>query len=332
MSNNNRPASSSQRDTNTNNSGTKANVTLDKARVHSQKSTPSAHNDHMSDNITSPAQREQNTDPASTDVNARLDRVLAHYFRGATPLHAPPSASMAYAREEALANDQSTCPLFRLAPELRNTICTYVVYSKFDLAFFQWDEEHNSPKLSLKQAQARAPSNDLLRTCRRIHNESKGIFVEAKTRYWSDTTFTLALAGGAKWAPSNSFRYFECLLDDQVNHMTRVNIEILGSRLFTVHLRSGSDADDSVTVTDSCDHRVPVAAPLSFVESVESANQVQGQLRFEDVRGILHDWRSRPDSTYLRLCVEHHPEPVILSVRDLSRAGFMAVVAWTCWG
>ena len=116
--------------------------------------------------------------------------------------------------------------------------------------------------------------------------------------------------------------------------MTRANIETLCLQPFTVHLRSGSDADDSVTVRALvCNHRFLLPpAPLSFVESAEALDQVQGQLRFEDVRGILLDWRSSPDSTYLRLCVEHHPEPIILSVRDLSRAGLMAVVAWFCRG
>lgn len=147
---------------------------------------------------------------------------------------------MAHTREEVLKNDQSNCPLFRLPPELRNTIYTYVVYSKYGLPQCQWDEEHDSPMLDLERAQSHAPSSALLRTCRSIYDESKGIFVKAKTQFWSGTTFTLTLGA---WSPASSFGYLDCLLDEQVSRMTRVDIDAHRSQHITVHLRSGPEAD-----------------------------------------------------------------------------------------
>lgn len=242
---------------------------------------------------------------------ATLDRTLAQLLRRATLLHTPPSACTAYTRNEVLTNDQSSCPFLRLPPELRNTIYTYVVYSKYSLPQFEWDEEHDSPKLNLNCAQPCAPPNDLLRTCRSIHNDSKGIYVKAKTQFWSDATFALALAGGTARDPSNFFRYLEYLLEEQASHITRVNIDIHSSLPFTVHLRSGFDADDSVTVKAMvCNHQYLAPAPLSFVESVEAIEQVQGQLSYADVRDIHAHWGTSPGSAYMRLCMEHHPEPV----------------------
>jgi hypothetical protein len=144
---------------------------------------------------------------------------------------------MAYTKEELLTNDQTNCPLFRLPPELRNTIYAYVFYSKYSLPQFQWDEQHDCPELNLKCAQPRALPIEPLRTCRSIHKESKGIYVEAKTQFWSDTTFTLKLP---ECPLHNSFGYFECLLDEQARRISRVNIDIESTvQPFTVHLRSG---------------------------------------------------------------------------------------------
>lgn len=297
-------------------------------------------NDKSTSPVSSQVHKEQNKDDSSPGAVATLDEAPPHSQNSASPVHndsnAPTistSADMDQTREQEQGNNQDACLLFRLPPELRNAIYTYVFYSKYSLPQFEWDEEHDSPKLNLKCAQPRAPPNELLRTCRNIHNESKGIYVKAKTQFWSDTTFTLALAAGAARDPSNFFRYLECLLNEQVNHITRVNIDIHYSRSFTVHLRSGSDAKDGVPVRPiACIHQVWRPAPLSFVKSVEAIDQVQGQLLYQDVRDILAHWWERPGSTYMHLCMEHHPEPVVLSVRDLSRAGLMAVVAWTCQG
>lgn len=38
-----------------------------------------------------------------------------------------------------------------------------------------------------------APSNELLRTCRRIHNESRGMFVKAQRDFWKDNAFAIEL-------------------------------------------------------------------------------------------------------------------------------------------
>ena len=239
---------------------------------------------------------------------------------------------MAHTKGEVLAKDQNTCPLFRLPPELRNTIYTYVAYSKFSLPQFEWDEEHNSPKLDLKCAQPLAPSNELLKTCRSIYDESEGIFVRAKTQFWSDTTFTLVLP---KWPLPKSFRYIECLTDDQVNHMTRVNIDKYDSQLFTVHLRSRPKADSSVTYgarAAGCNHHSWLPAPLSVIERVVVSDQVHGQLNCLSVYDILWQARRDPGCPSVPFCVKHQPEPVVISLRDLNRAGLLAVVVWTFHG
>ena len=292
-----------------------------------------------SDTVTSPARRDRGTLASAPELNARLERVLAHLLKKATAaLHnsgtptTSASTSMAHTKKEVLKYDQSTCPLFRLPPELRNNIYTYVAYSKFSLPQFEWDEEQNSPKLNLKCAQPRAPANELLRTCRSIYDESEGIFVRAKTQFWSDTTFTLALP---TWPPHHSFGYLECLTDEQVSHMTRVNIKIEGSQPFTVHLRSGPEADSSVTYPSrvaGCNHRSLLTAPLSFVKRVIASDQLEGQLSYHDVLTILWQMSRGLARPSVPFCVEHQKKPVVLSLQNMSRAGLMAVVAWTCGG
>jgi hypothetical protein len=53
-------------------------------------------------------------------------------------------------------------------------------------------------------------------------------------------------------------------------------------------------------------------------------------LRYPDAIDILWFESRGLGSPWMRLCMDHHPEPVVLSVRDLSRAGLIAVVAWAC--
>lgn len=177
-----------------NNLSTHTNARLDRGQAYVQQSAAPAHNNEMSQSVTPPARGGRDELSRAHEVNARLERDPAHLLKSATAAHhdrgapiTPASASMAHTRGEVLTTDQSTCPLFRLPPELRNTIYTYVAYNKFSLPQFEWDEQHNSPKLDLNCAQRLAPSNELLRTCRSIYDESEGIFVRAKTQFWSST-------------------------------------------------------------------------------------------------------------------------------------------------
>lgn len=326
--------SPTQRGQNTDQGIVQAEAALNNARAHSEKSATPAHYDDISDSAASPPRTDLDGDLASAhEVNAKLERVLAHVLSGATPARAPPPASMAYTREEVLKKDQSTCPLFRLPPELRNTIYTYAFRSKYGMSPFQWDEKHDCPKITLKRAQSHAPPNELLRTCRSIYAEGKGIFVDAKTQYWSNTTFTLTL--GAR-PPASSFGYLECLLDEQVSRMTRVNITVHGSPPFAVQLHSGPKADDSVTysaTTAGCSHRHCILpAPLRFVERVAGRDQARGPLNYSLVVDMLSHGSRGLGGPWMILCLECRTQPVVLSVQDLSRAGLMAVVAWTCHG
>lgn len=181
------------------------------------------------------------------------------------------------------------------------------------------------------------PSNELLRTCRSIYDESKGIFVRAKTQFWSDTTFTLTLP---ILPNAYTFRCVECLTDDQVSQMTRINIVRHGyrSQLFTVHVRSGSEADSSVTYSarvagcniDNNGSYLP--APLSFVERVVVSDQVRGQLSYRNVYDILWNLIKESERPREPFCVKHQRGPVVFSLRDLNRVGLMAVVLWISHG
>lgn len=318
-----------------NNLSTHANARLDRGQACLQQSAAPAHYNETSQSVTSPARGDRGELARTYELNARSEHVPAHLLESATAAYhdrdAPTtsaSANMAHTKGEGLPKDQSTCTLFRLPPELRNTIYTYVAYSKFSLPQFEWDEEHNSPKLDLGCAQQRAPSDELLRTCRSIHDESEGIFVRAKTQFWSDTTFTLALP---TWPLPNSFHYLECLTDDQVNHMTRVNIFNIdkhSSQLFTVHLRSGPEAVSSVTYSArpaGCNRRSFLPVPLSVVEHVVARILIR-QLSSRDVYDILWHTRENAGCPSVPFCVEHQWEPVVLSLRNLNRAGLMGAV------
>lgn len=79
--------------------------------------------------------------------------------------------------------------------------------------------------------------------------------------------------------------------------------------------------------------------PLAFMDRVLGADKLSreygyGQLNYREVSDILWLWsgsRSASDP-YMRLCVEHHAEPFVLSMPEVSRAGLIAVVAWACDG
>lgn len=328
MSDNEKSASPAQEEQDKDNSSSDLDARLDRVLKYYHTKAMSGKKNELSNSVTSLVRSDRDAALASARERiATLDRTLVQLLERAPPLRAPPPASMAESKEELLTNDQSSCLLFRLPPELRNNIYTYVFYTKYSLPQFKWDEEHNAPKLNLKCAQPRAPPNELLRTCRSIYNESKGIYVRAKTQFWSDTTFTLTLP----ISPSHkSFGYLKCHLDEQARHISRVNIDIESDvQPFTVHLRSGPEADSSVKAA-VCAHRSQLPAPLEFIERVAAIDQVQGQLRYPDAIDILWFESRGPGSPWMRLCMDHHPEPVILSVRNLSRAGLIAVVAWAC--
>jgi hypothetical protein len=75
-------------------------------------------------------------------------------------------------------DDQDKCPLFKLPPELRNAIYAYTI--DHTDGQYGWIETQAGPKISLFNAKKCAPSNELLRTCRRAYAEGRGIFVGAQ--------------------------------------------------------------------------------------------------------------------------------------------------------
>lgn len=109
--------------------------------------------------------------------------------------------------------------------------------------------------------------------------------------------------------------------------MTRVNIHTEGPLPFTVHLRSGPEADSSVKAP-ACTHLSWFPDPLNLIESVVAVEEFLGRLHYQGIIDILWHGLRGPGSPWVRMCVDH-TEVVVISVRDLSRARLMAVVAWT---
>lgn len=74
---------------------------------------------------------------------------------------------------------QEDCPLFKLAPELRNEI--------YDLAF----SSDTEPTRPVDLLQARSPSAALLLSCREIYEEAKGLYAHAIEDYWGKQHFEI---------------------------------------------------------------------------------------------------------------------------------------------
>lgn len=122
---------------------------------------------------------------------------------------------------------QDNSPLFRLSPELRNIIYKYAFDGRDDQC--GWDEEHNCPKINLINASRHAPSNELVRTCRRIHFESRAFFVKAQRAFWESTTFTLTFVEKTSLnANVDMINFPEHLTNDQISMIARIIVNIVG--------------------------------------------------------------------------------------------------------
>jgi hypothetical protein len=133
---------------------------------------------NMTDATTASAEREQSTCHSHSETRKLHD---------VTP--ADPQVSM----DGEEMDTQAECLLFKLPPELRNAIYAYTV-DRTD-GQYGWVEDHDGSRISLLIAKKCAPSNELLRTCRLICSEGRGIFVQAQRDFWSKTTFTLGVSG-----------------------------------------------------------------------------------------------------------------------------------------
>ncbi|KAK0272980.1 hypothetical protein LTR91_003141 [Friedmanniomyces endolithicus] len=73
-------------------------------------------------------------------------------------------------------DDSRTPKLFAIPPEVRNKI--------YELAF-------EGPSGEIDLLEARPPSKSLLRACRQMHEEAKGLHKSAHQRFWSTSRFVL---------------------------------------------------------------------------------------------------------------------------------------------
>lgn len=121
---------------------------------------------------------------------------------------------------------QENSPLFCLPPELRNKIYRYAFQS--DDGKHGWDNDHDCPKVDMLIASRCAPSNELLRTCRRIHAESRGFFIESQRDFWSNTTFTLTLVNreSSDGIAAGPVHLVEDLCNEQISCMAHVVISL----------------------------------------------------------------------------------------------------------
>lgn len=84
------------------------------------------------------------------------------------------------------------CPLFRLPPELRNRIYELVFevssasIIRVTDTFSPSGHDATDAITSARKAAAAPPSAALVRSCQRIHGESKVFFDEASKRYWKN--------------------------------------------------------------------------------------------------------------------------------------------------
>jgi hypothetical protein len=86
------------------------------------------------------------------------------------------------------------------------------------------DAENECPSISLYNVGLCAPSSELLRACRQVYTDSRGIFIKEQRDFWSKTTFTIQLV-----TRPQSLRLETCLdelHDEQVDSIARVTLNI----------------------------------------------------------------------------------------------------------
>lgn len=157
------------------------------------------------------------------------------------------------------AHDQQQSPLFRLPPELRNRV--------YEMAF-----EDEAESIDVTQVCARKPSSALIRSCRRMHAESNGIFKAAFQDFWQKDFVIDLCKGSAAIVP---------LYKHDILHPSRVDIFIIRPNW------GDATADLRFYRTDSSDKyswRYDAALALSFWAWSRMNHFVQRMrdARFED--------------------------------------------------
>lgn len=113
------------------------------------------------------------------------------------------------------ADEQDNCTLFQLPPEIRNSIYTYALCQKQldQVTTTRMPVDNPFEVINLEDAPYLRPSNELLATCQRIHDEARGIFVTEQRKFWASNNFQIDL--GDDWEDSTD--------DDQVKPLADIN-------------------------------------------------------------------------------------------------------------
>ncbi|KAK5130528.1 hypothetical protein LTR08_001958 [Meristemomyces frigidus] len=101
-----------------------------------------------------------------------------------------------------------SCPLLKLAAELRNDI--------YEMAFTSDDDDGVGVDLET----AAGPSKALLLTCRQIYNEARIIHKQAHQRYWQQSLFVVC--DGPYGVPEETLANMVSCGEENVNAITRV--------------------------------------------------------------------------------------------------------------
>lgn len=138
-------------------------------------------------------------------------------------------------------NSQKSCPIFRLPPELRNSIYTYV-FDQQPCGVACWDDQFDCPEIELFSAHSVAPrpNTTLLTSCRLVYYEAQGVFLKMQSEFWTNSTFTIA---STQTKPYPTATFPSGLRTEHLEMISRINIEIDNSCSTTIYLRSGPDLD-----------------------------------------------------------------------------------------
>lgn len=120
-----------------------------------------------------------------------------------TSAHNAPDATSSTSPAHPTMHLQNSSRLFDLPPELRNTIYAHV-----------FDGSAQARRINIDNAAKAAPQIDLALTCRRIYNETTGLYLPSRRDFWSNNTF--AIVG----KPTYDKKRITAAHVDVINHIT----------------------------------------------------------------------------------------------------------------
>ncbi|SMQ45128.1 unnamed protein product [Zymoseptoria tritici ST99CH_3D7] len=85
----------------------------------------------------------------------------------------------------------SPCHFLNMAPELRNEIYRLV---------FEPDQDSDTETLL---CEATPPSIDVLKTCKKVYGEAKGLYATACRQYWTESHFKIKEENAEGWDPAH---------------------------------------------------------------------------------------------------------------------------------